>query len=90
MRFMWDRVLIGKENGTWTEKLLGQNHSLYPNQTVNAFSFSWGVLPQAPSVLDPCMGIGSFLCEFISRITLAVPLYGIIQGLLLVFFIHYL
>jgi N-6 DNA Methylase len=70
IRFMWDRVLIGKGNGTWTEKLLGQNLFLYPNQTLNASS-SWGILPKAPSVLDPCMGIGSFLCEFIDRLTLA-------------------
>ncbi|CAB4405647.1 unnamed protein product [Rhizophagus irregularis] len=70
MQFMWDRVLIGKGNRTWIEKLLGgsfQNSSLYPNQS----SSNWGVLPQAPSVLDPCMGIGSFLCEYISRLILA-------------------
>ncbi|CAI2173876.1 1067_t:CDS:2 [Funneliformis geosporum] len=56
MIFMWDRVLVNKGNETWLDKLL-----VTP----------LGCLPQAPSVLDPCMGIGSFLCEFISRLTLA-------------------
>jgi hypothetical protein len=62
MQFMWDRVLIGKGNRTWIEKILGGSFQTSSN---------WAILPQIPSVLDPCMGIGSFLCEFISRLTLA-------------------
>ncbi|CAG8493446.1 4479_t:CDS:2 [Cetraspora pellucida] len=77
MRFMWDRVLLGRGTGTWIEKLL--RGSFQSNNNVMSYSInqssivssSWCTYPQAPSVLDPCMGIGSFLCEFIHRITLA-------------------
>ncbi|RHZ72691.1 hypothetical protein Glove_241g22 [Diversispora epigaea] len=80
MRFMWDRVLIGRGNdGTLIEKLLrvspsssNSNHPQPSSSRFSSSSSSWGgVLPEAPRVLDPCMGIGSFLCEFINRLTMA-------------------
>ncbi|CAG8496879.1 2072_t:CDS:2, partial [Scutellospora calospora] len=76
MKFMWDRVLLGRGTGTWIEKLLGgsfqsKNVMSCPTGQSSIVSSSWGIYPQAPSVLDPCMGIGSFLCEFIHRLTLA-------------------
>ncbi|CAG8519622.1 21362_t:CDS:2 [Dentiscutata erythropus] len=76
MRFMWDRVLLGRGNGTWIEKLLGgsfqsKNVMSYQIGQSSIASPPWSIYPQAPKVLDPCMGIGSFLCEFIHRITLA-------------------
>ncbi|CAG8548655.1 4403_t:CDS:2 [Paraglomus occultum] len=67
MKFMWDRALFGKGTGTEIDKLLG----FYP-QNCNGHdhdgSSSCGHLPDVPSVLDPCMGVGSFLCEFINRL----------------------
>jgi TPR repeat protein len=69
MRFMWDRVLIGEGNRKWIEKLLERTF-----QT----SINWRVFPQALNVLNPCMRIGSFLCEFVSRSTLAAQQYPII------------
>ncbi|CAG8534847.1 13752_t:CDS:2 [Acaulospora colombiana] len=86
IRFMWDRVLLGdtlvkKVGGssiqstvTTTPTITTANTNLmrFPihHQSTNA-SPAWGFPPQSPSVLDPCMGIGSFLCEFINRLTLA-------------------
>ncbi|CAG8517406.1 15079_t:CDS:2 [Racocetra fulgida] len=62
--------------GTWIEKLL--RGSFQPSNVISysisqssIMSSSWSTYPQAPRVLDPCMGIGSFLCEFIHRVTLA-------------------
>ncbi|CAG8512760.1 10548_t:CDS:10 [Acaulospora morrowiae] len=73
MRFMWDRVLLGN---ALVEKLGGgsiQSTSNFPSFSTHPSSnaSSWESLPQSPKVLDPCMGIGSFLCEFINRLTLA-------------------
>jgi len=76
MKFMWDRALFGKGIGTEVDKLLG----FYPqnchghDQTHDG---SCGHLPDVPSVLDPCMGIGSFLCEFI--IVLLLQLSRLLQ-----------
>ncbi|KAG9285956.1 hypothetical protein G9A89_002376 [Geosiphon pyriformis] len=76
MRFMWDRVLLPKDytdNSTWLEKLLRDQAHIYNSTNQNRHRI--GFMPHTPRVLDPCMGIGSFLCEFINRLTLAARQY---------------
>ncbi|CAG8533890.1 218_t:CDS:2 [Ambispora gerdemannii] len=68
MRFMWDRVLLSSHS--WMEKLLrGPPHTF--DSAPHPSRHEIGFKPFAPRVLDPCMGIGSFLCEYINRLTYA-------------------
>ncbi|CAG8637648.1 10443_t:CDS:10, partial [Ambispora leptoticha] len=74
MKFMWNRVLHSRDrdhrNQSFLDKLLrGPPQSF--DSAPHPSRHKPGFLPHAPRVLDPCMGIGSFLCEYINRLTFA-------------------
>lgn len=56
VRFMWDRCL---DSATLLDPLLA--YLRYP--------IDLSVSDLVPTALDPCMGIGSFLCEYVTRVT---------------------
>nr|CAG8480868.1 15728_t:CDS:2 [Entrophospora candida] len=63
-------AFIHHQNRNYDNKRKSPHHH-HNDHNINSSSESWEFLPNAPMVLDPCMGIGSFLCEFINRVILA-------------------
>ncbi|KAL1914520.1 uncharacterized protein VTP21DRAFT_8234 [Calcarisporiella thermophila] len=63
IRFMWDRCLHDRDESTLLQRILDVKDSNDGNKMeVDGF---------IPRVLDPCMGTGGFLAEYINRLTTA-------------------